>query len=229
MGKILIEERQLVVPGEELADGMDYLPGDGAFREKDKILSFKVGLAHIDNRLLKVIPLGGRYMPKEGDVVIGQIVEVGMFGWRIDFGWPFFASLPLKEGSREYIPSGADLTQYHKIGDYIACKMIRVSGNKIIDVSMKYPGAKTLSNGRLIKVKPTRVPRIIGKQGSMVTLVKDKTGCFIIVGQNGYIWLYGGEPDKQLLASRAIRMIEEEAHEGGLTEKIEAFLAKESK
>jgi len=226
-GKLLIEERQLVVPGEELAQGIDYLPGGGSFRDGDKILSMKVGLVHLDNRLVKVIPLGGKYLPKEGDVVIGKVVEVGLFGWRIDFGWPFFASLNLKEGSREYIPNGADLTQYHRIGDYLACKLIRVSGSKIIDVSMKFPGTKNLNNGRLMEVKPTRVPRIIGKQGSMITLVKDATECYITVGQNGYIWISGDDPEKQLLAEKAIRLIEKEAHEEGLTDKVSAFLGKE--
>jgi exosome complex component RRP4 len=229
MGKVLIEERQLVVPGQELAEGMDHLPGNGAFREDDKIYSSKVGLAHVDNRLLKVIPLGGKYLPKEGDVIIGKVIEIGLFGWRIDFGWSFFATLPLKEGSREYIPNGADLSQYYKIGDYVACKITRVVGSKVIDVSAKYPGTKRLTNGRLISVKPTRVPRIIGKQGSMVSLVKEKTGVFIIVGQNGNVWIFGGEPEGQLKAIEAIRLIEKEAHEGGLTEKVSAFLDKGSK
>ncbi len=229
MGKILIEERKLVVPGEELAEGMDYLPGEGAFREDDKILAFEVGLAHVDNRLLKVIPLGGKYKPKEGDMVIGKVVDIGMYGWRIDFGWPFFATVPLKDGSRDFIPNGADLSQYYSVGDYVACKITKVVGSKIIDASMKLPGAKKLTNGRLIEVQPTRVPRIIGKQGSMISLIKEHTDCFIVVGQNGYVWISGSEPDKQLLAVKAIRQVEKEAHGEGLTDKISDFLKKESK
>jgi exosome complex component RRP4 len=229
MGKILVKERQLVVPGEELAEGMDYLPGEGAFRENDKILALKVGLAYVDNRLLKVIPLGGKYLPKDGDTVIGKIVDIGMYGWRVDFGWPFFATIPLRDGSRDFIPNGADLSQYYALGEYVSCKITKVIGSKIIDASMKLPGTKKLTNGRLIKVQPTRVPRIIGKQGSMISLIKEHTDCFIVVGQNGYVWISGSEPDKQLLAVKAIRLVEEEAHGEGLTDKISAFLKKESK
>ena len=229
MGKILVEERQLVIPGEELAEGIDNLPGEGAFREDDKIYSLKVGLAHLDNRLMKVIPLGGKYLPKEGDVVIGKVVDITMHGWRVDFGWPFFATIMLREGSREFIPNGADLTQYYDFGDYLAFKIIKVNGSKILDGSMKVPGAKKLTNGRLIEVQPTRVPRIIGKQGSMISLIKEHTDCFIVVGQNGYVWISGGEPDKQLLAVKAIRQVEKEAHGEGLTDKISEFLKKESK
>jgi len=229
MGKILIEERQVVVPGEELAEGMDYLPGDGSFRDGEKIYAQKVGLAQIDNRLLKVIPLGGKYFPKEGDVVIGRIVDIGMYGWRVDFGWPFYATIPLKDGSRDFIPNGVDLTQYYSYGEYVACKITKVNGSKIIDASMKLPGTKKLSNGRLIEVQPTRVPRIIGKQGSMISLIKESTNCFIVVGQNGFVWISGGEPKDHLLAVKAIRLIEQEAHGEGLTEKISEFFKKESK
>jgi len=189
----------------------------------------KVGLAHIDNRLLKVIPLGGKYTPKDGDTIIGKIVDIGMFGWRVNFGWAFFATIPLKDGSRDFIPNGADLSQYYAIGDYVAAKITKVVGSKIIDASMKLPGTKKLTNGRLIEVQPTRVPRIIGKQGSMISLIKEHTDCFIVVGQNGYVWISGSEPDKQLLAVKAIRQVEKDAHGEGLTDKISAFLKKESK
>ena len=228
MGKILVEERQLVVPGEELAEGIDYLPGDGAFREDDKIFAMKVGLAHLDKRLMKVIPLGGKYLPKEGDVVIGKVVDITMHGWRVDFGWPFFATIMLREGSRDFIPNGADLTQYYDFGDYLAFKITKVKGSKIIDGSMKFPGTRKLTNGRMINVQPTRVPRIIGKQGSMISLIKDATGCFIVVGQNGNVWISGGEPEKQLLAIRSIKLVEKEAHGEGLTDKISKFLKENS-
>lgn len=224
MGKILVEERQLVIPGEELAEGIDNLPGEGAFREDDKIYSLKVGLAHLDNRLMKVIPLGGKYLPKEGDVVIGKVVDITMHGWRVDFGWPFFATIMLREGSREFIPNGADLTQYYDFGDYLAFKIIKVNGSKILDGSMKVPGAKKLTNGRLIEVQPTRVPRIIGKQGSMIKMLKEGSGCDILVGQNGLVWIKNENPEKQMLMVNAIKKIESESHKSGLTEKIQTLL-----
>ena len=46
---ILVKERDIVVPGQELADGMDYLPSEGAFREGDKIISSKLGLFNLCN------------------------------------------------------------------------------------------------------------------------------------------------------------------------------------
>ncbi len=229
MGNILVEEREVVVPGQELADGMDYLPSEGAFREGDKIISSKLGLFNLDGRLIKVIPLGGKYIPKKNDTVIGKISDVGHSNWRIDIGWAFDVMVHLREGSREYIPNDADLTKYYDIGDLVVAKIINVNSPKIIDASLKMPGCKKLGVGRVIDVEPSRVPRIIGKQGSMITLIKNATGCNIIVGQNGKVWISGADSKMERIAERAIRKIEEEAHSEGLTDKINEFLSKECK
>lgn len=229
MGKILVEEREVVVPGQELADGMDYLPSEGAFREGDKIISSKLGLFNLDGRLIKVIPLGGKYIPKKNDSVIGKISDVGHSYWRVDIGWAFDIMVPLREGSREFIPNDADLSKYYDIGDLVVAKIINVASPKIIDASLKMPGCRKLGLGRVIDVESSRVPRIIGKQGSMITLIKNATGCNIIVGQNGKVWISGPNSKMERIAEMAIRKIEEEAHSEGLTDKINEFLSKECK
>ena len=99
--------------------------------------------------------------------------------------------------------------------------------SKIIDASLKMPGCRKLGTGRLIEVESSRVPRIIGKKGSMVTMIKQATNCRIIVGQNGWVWV-DGEPDKENIAVHAIRKIEDESHLSGLTERIKEFLEKET-
>jgi len=74
-----------------------------------------------------------------------------------------------------------------------------------------------------IKVNPFKVPRIIGKQGSMVTIIKQATNCQVVVGQNGLIWLEG-TPQDEVKAVSAIKKIEKESHMPGLTERIKKFL-----
>ena len=226
---ILVKEREIVVPGQELADGMDYLPSEGAFREGDKIISSKLGLFNLDGRLVKVIPLGGRYVPKKNDTVIGRVSDVSFSSWRIDIGWAFDIMVPLREGSREFIPNDADLSKYYGPGDLVVAKILKVVSTKIVDASMKMPGCRKLGSGRVIQVESSRVPRVIGKQGSMITMIKEATGCNIIVGQNGTIWISGEDPAKERLAENAIRKIEAEAHSEGLTDNINNFLKKESK
>ena len=73
-----------------------------------------------------------------------------------------------------------------------------------------------------MRINPAKVPRLIGKEGSMINMIKDKTGCRINVGQNGRIWLDGGETEACL---KAISMIEEGAAVEGLTDRVAAFLS----
>ena len=103
-----------------------------------------------------------------------------------------------------------------------------VTSQKLIDVTMKGPGLRKLVGGRIIEVNTNKVPRIIGKQGSMVTMIKDATGCKITVGQNGLIWI-DGEPKMELIAVKTIKKIAQESHLSGLTDKIKAYLEKETK
>jgi exosome complex component RRP4 len=136
--------------------------------------------------------------------------------------------LSMKEATSQFIPRGADLTKFYDINDYVSCKVINVTSQKLVDVTMKGMGLRKLQGGRAIEVASNKVPRIVGKQGSMVSMIKDATKCNIMVGQNGLIWI-SGTPEGELLAVEAIRKIEEESHLSGLTDKIKEFLEKSNK
>jgi len=228
MAKILVKDKEVVVPGEELAEGMDNLPGNGTYRNGDHILAARMGLVNIDGRAIKIIPLSGRYLPKKNDTIIGNVIDVTMNGWRLETNSAYTAMLTLKDATTEFIQRGADLTKYFKLGDYVVAKVINVTSQKLVDLTTKGPGLRRLYGGRVIHVNCNKVPRIIGKKGSMVTMIKDTTGCRITVGQNGVIWVQG-EPDKELLAVETIKKIEKESHIAGLTDKISKFLEKKSK
>ena len=88
-------------------------------------------------------------------------------------------------------------------------------------------GLRKLTNGTVLKVNTNKVPRIIGKQGSMVSMIKDATGCRVTVGQNGLVYV-DGEPSKEVIVIKAIKKIEAESHTSGLTDKIKVFLEKET-
>lgn len=224
MSEVLIKDKEIAVPGEALAKGMDYLPGQGTYREGEVIRASKLGLASVDGRAIKIIALSGRYVPKRGDTIIAQVKELLMSGWRVNTFSAYSALLGLKEATSEFIPHGADLRKYFDIGDYMVCKITNVTPQKLVDLSTKGPGLRKLTGGRIVKVNCNKVPRIIGKKGSMVSMIKQATGCKIIVGQNGLVWILGEEPDKELLAIETIRKIEDESHISGLTDKIKAFL-----
>lgn len=228
MGKLLLKDKSIVVPGEEIALGMDYLPGYGTYREKDKIISSRLGLLNIEGRALKIIPLSGQYIPKKNDTIIVNVIDVSFSGWRVDTNSAYSAMLSLKDATSDFIVRGSDLTRFFNVGDYMVCKVTNVTSQKLVDITTKGPGLRKLRGGRVIKTNQSKVPRIIGKRGSMVSMIKQATGCNIIVGQNGIIWM-DGLPEKELIAVKTIRMIEKESHLTGLTDKIKKFLEKETK
>ena len=221
---LLTEEKNVVIPGQLLAEGMDYLPAQGTYREGENIYASQLGITNLSGRLIKIIPLTGRYIPKAGDFVIGKVNNINFSSWSVDIDYAYEAQLSLKEATSEFIERGEDLSQYFNFGDIIMAKIINVTPSKAIDLSMKGPGLRKLTQGRIIRIASPKVPRVIGKQGSMISLIKELTCCRISVGQNGLIWLAGNDLASEALAISAIDLIDKEAHTEGLTERVKEFL-----
>jgi exosome complex component RRP4 len=220
---LLVKEKDIVVPGEAVAEGLDYLPGPFTYRLNDRVIAKRVGVVSVEGRAVKLLPLSGRYLPKIGDVVIGRVYDIVMSGWLIDLNCAYNSMLNSKDVPR-FIRKGEDLTRYYDVGDYLRVQIFNVTSQNLVDVSMKEPGLMKLTGGRVIKINPNKVPRVIGKQGSMISLIKEKTGTMINVGQNGLVWIKGNTPEDELRAVNAITKIEGEAHLEGLTERITQFL-----
>lgn len=224
MSEILIKSKDIVVPGEIVAKGMDFLPSFGTYRNGENIHASMLGRAKVDGKVIKLIPLSGRYIPRKGDTIIGKVYDILISGWRLDTNCANSAVLSLQEATSDFIKRGADLTQYFNIDDYVVCTIINITSQKLIDVSANGPGLRKLTNGRVFEVTPFKVPRIIGKQGSMVSMIKDATGSKITVGQNGRIWVFNEDPHKEITTVEAIKFVEENSHVDGLTDKVKNFL-----
>ncbi|MEM3374095.1 MAG: exosome complex RNA-binding protein Rrp4 [Candidatus Woesearchaeota archaeon] len=227
--ELKVKEKDIVCPGEILAEGMSYLPGQGMYRQGNYIIASRLGLIKIEGKVIKIIPLSGKYLPKTGDVIIGRIKDVNINGWVVDTNSAYPAMLSMKDGTSDFIRRGSDLTRYFDIGDYILTKIINVTSQNLIDLTMKGPGLRKLEDGRILKVAASKVPRIIGKQGSMVSMLKKATNCNIIVGQNGIVWIKGINPKDEILTVETIQKIERESHLSGLTDRIKEFLEKNGK
>lgn len=215
------EIKEVVLPGEFLTERKGRKIGKGVYFEDDKIYSKVLGIPRIDSDEISVIPLSGVYIPTVGDKVIAVITSVEISGWSVDINSPYDAFLPLSEGVDEYVDSRSDLSRYFDVNDIIICMISRVTKKKVIQASMRDYSSRKLRGGIIIKVTPSKVPRIIGKGGSMINLIKNKTNCEIITGQNGIVWIRGENKDK---AIEVILTIEKESHIIGLTEKIEKML-----
>ncbi len=212
----------IVLPGDFLDERKGRKIGKGAYWEGEKVFAKVLGIAKIEPDYISVIPLSGEYLPSVGDRVIGTIEEVQISGWFVNINSPYMAFLPVSEGVSEFFDiRQTDISRFFDKGNIISCRVSKVTKTKTVQVTMNDVGARKLFGGIILKVTPSKVPRMIGKDGSMVNLIKSKTGCDISIGQNGVVWIRGENKSK---AIEAILTIEKESHVAGLTEKIEKML-----
>jgi len=216
-----IENRNLVLPGDHIAEG-DYLLGEGTFREGTGVYSSVLGLLDAKESFVKVIPLKGKYIPKPRDLLIGVVTDIAFSMWSLNINSHYSGVLSVANGCERYVDLNSEkLSDIYAIGDVVLAKVDNVSESLVAGLTMKDRGLYKLNDGKLIEISPTKVPRVIGKKGTMIQMLKDMTGCRIVVGQNGRIWISGVNVS---LAVEAIRLIEKNAHKQGLTDEIQAFL-----
>jgi exosome complex component RRP4 len=211
--------REIVIPGEVIADGT-FLPGEGTEKRNGKIVALRYGLKEESEKLVKIIPLSGVYSPRRNNIVIGKVEMITFNGWVIDIGIGENAFLTLMEVPR-YVNKN-DLEEVMGIGDMVVAKIWGIN-KRGIDLSLKSRGLGKIEEGIIININPNKVPRVIGKEGSMISLIKEETGCQITVGQNGIIWIKGDDVEKEIKAKEAINFIVEKSFVPGLTEEIKKF------
>lgn len=220
------EPKQIVTPGDLLAEG-EYLAGENTYVENKKIYSSRLGLVEYDNKKVNVVALKAFYIPRIGDLVIGTVTEVGFNGWTIDINAPYLAFLrPSDVLSRPFKPQKDELSQVLNVGDLVVAKIISYDRSHDPQLTVAEPGLGKITRGQILKITPTKIPRVIGKKGSMITMIKDETGCQIILGLNGVVLITGKTLEDEQAALVAIRKIEEESHTSGLTDRITQMLKK---
>jgi exosome complex component RRP4 len=224
---ILLEKRQLVTPGDLIAEG-EYIAGENTFMEKGKIYAARVGIVEYETKRIDVVALKAFYVPRSGDIVIGTITEVGFNGWTVDINSPYIALLRASDVlSRPFKPQKDDLPQVLDAGDLIVAKIVSYDRTHDPQLTVAEPGLGKITRGQILKITPTKIPRVIGRKGSMISTIKQETGCNIILGLNGVVLITGKTLEDEQLAMRAILKIEQESHTTGLTDRITQMLKDE--
>lgn len=195
---------RVVLPGETVAGQPMAMPG--CYVSDGKTIASVISLM----RDGKLIPLKGEYLPTAGDYVVGVVVEERFSGYSVELHSPYLGNISSRETRYQF-----------KTGDLVSAQIAEVNEiNEAILVD-----ERPLGIGTIIEVDYVKVPRIIGRNGSMLEMIKQFTGTDLFVGKNGRIFLRGGNT---ALASLAIMKINSEAHISGLTDRIKEFLEKES-
>jgi len=200
-------KKKIVVPGELLTEERKKV-GQHVFLENGKVYSDCLGIYYSDADTAAVIPLHGKYIPNTSDLIIGIVVSETYAGYIVDINSFYYSFVP-KEMFREQLKKGA----------IISAKIVDV--NEINEADLD--DVRVFYGGELIDILPVKVPRVIGKQGSMLELLKKWTQTTMVVGRNGRIWAKGGNIG---LSVQAIKKIEREAHLSNLTNSVEDFLKK---
>ncbi len=218
---VYFQKREVVVPGQLLAEGR-YRSSFGTYEEGGKIYSSLMGLAELRGNTVKVVALEGAYIPKEGDLVIGVITLVAGNNWKVDIGGPYGASLHANNALRR--PYSDDISEYMDTGDVISAEVSTFDRQTGPFLSMKGRGLEVLEGGMILQVSPAKIPRIIGRRGSMINMINDHLRIDSVVGQNGRIWIKTSDVRKLRLAIKAFRTIEAQAHTSNLTDRINKML-----
>ena len=201
-------KRKLVVPGEVVTKEQKKL-GSHVFLSEGKIVSDALGFISESEEYVSVVPLEGKYIPHVGDLIVGVIASEKLSGYTVDVN-----------SINESFVSKKEFRDNLKEGTFISAKVSDVDTLNEADLE----NIRVFYGGEIIKVSPVRVPRIIGKNSSMLNVIKDATQTNLMVGRNGIVWMNGGN---KALAVQAIRLVEEEAHLSNLTAKVTDFLKKE--
>lgn len=216
---IHVKNKEIVVPGELIATG-NFRTQFGIEKDGENIYSTIVGVAYIDSEkdYIKIVPLEGKYIPRGGDSVIGMVEDLALKKAILDINSAHKGILDIRDATMN---RNAEIANFFSVGDIIYAKVYNVSGS--VALNAKPPYGK-LHGGRLIHISSTKIPRVIGKKGSMISTIKKYTECKVYVGQNGTIWVKGNDERMEDLALKAIEIINIESHISGLTERITKFL-----
>lgn len=221
----LFENRDLVVPGDVLYEGR-IKTGDNTHRTQGKVIATRVGLVDYNRGMVSVIALEAGFNPLVGDMVIGNVVDIELGYWVVDIDAPENAVLNVPEAIDAPFRSDIDMPRILDIGDTIVAKIVDMDRRRTPILSILGRGLGKLEEGFIIRITPSKIPRLIGKKGSMVNMILKETGCNIVIGQNGRVLIQGKTREQEEMAVSVIHKIENEAHIPGLTNRVQAYLSK---
>lgn len=214
--------RTIVLPGTPVGDMKSKMPGKGTFKEGSTIYAARLGILNDRGKYINIVPLSGVYDPQGGDIVIGTVLDAMRNAWMMDINAPYPAFLNV-DNVPWRVDSG-ETARYLKMGDVAIVTVTGVDESRSIDLSMICKACRKVDGGLIIDIQPSKIPRVIGKNSSMLNVLKEKTKCWIFVGQNGRIWIKGDDSQVRRLVN-VIHIIENESHTEGLTHRITTMLS----
>ena len=216
--------RKYVIPGDVVTTG-PFRPDQNVILDGDRIISTTIGISEIYNDSVKVISLTGKYIPKINDLVIGKVISHTSLSWELDINSCYVGFLPAQDVfGRNFSAHADDLTSKLKSGDLVAIRIANFDRTRDPLVTVSDRDLGKIETGDLVEIPPSKVPRLIGKRGSMIQTIEMATKAVITIGQNGLIVVSCESPEGLLKAKKAIQMINEKTHVANLTDQVKEML-----
>ena len=217
-------KRKYVIPGDLITTG-PFRPEQNVILEGDKIISTTIGISEIYDDAVKVITLTGKYIPKIDDLVIGKINSHTSLSWELDINSCYVGFLPAQDVfGRDFSAHADELSSKLKTGDLVAARIANFDRTRDPLVTISDRDLGKIDSGVLVKISPSKVPRLIGKKGSMIQMIEMATDAAVTIGQNGWVVISCESPEGLLKAKKAIEMVNEKAHVANLTDQIKEML-----
>uniref|UniRef100_A0A1B6D3W3 Uncharacterized protein n=1 Tax=Clastoptera arizonana TaxID=38151 RepID=A0A1B6D3W3_9HEMI len=184
-------------PGEKITNDTGFLRGHGTYKEGEDLKASVAGVMERVNKLILVRPLKTRYNGEVGDVVVGRITELQQKRWKVDTSARLDSilmlssvNLPGGELRRRSSEDEQMMRKYLQEGDLISAEVQNIFTDGSLSLHTRSLKYGKLAQGVLVKVFPGLVKRCKTHFHNL------DCGASIILGNNGYIWIYPTEPDE---------------------------------
>ena len=214
---------RFVLPGDVISNGSSSLK-QNVILEGDKLVSTTIGFTENNDGAVDVIALTGLYTSEVDDLVIGKIVSHNSLSWEVNINSSYRAMLPASDiFGKDYSPSRDDLSLKLITGDIVLARIVNSDSRRPL-ITINGQNLGKIDDGELIKISPAKVPRLIGKHGSMIQSIEESTGASITIGQNGWVIFKSDNPISLKNAIASIKMADLILHDDNLEEKIQNML-----
>jgi len=217
-------KRKYVLPGDVITTG-PFRPEQNVTQDGDRIVATAIGISEIYDDTVRVIPLTGKYIPKINDLVIGKVISHTSLSWELNINSCYVGFLPATDVfGRDFSAHADELTSKLDKGDLVAARIANFDRTRDPLVTIADRDLGKIESGELVEISASKVPRLIGKRGTMIQTIEVATGATITIGQNGWVVVSCENSGGLLKAIKAIRMVDEQAHIANLTDRIKSML-----
>ncbi|KAI4871684.1 hypothetical protein NFI96_031104 [Prochilodus magdalenae] len=174
------DSKHLVVPGDVITSDTGFMRGHGTYMDDEKLTASVAGEVERVNKLICVRPLKTRFNGEVGDVVVGRITEVQQKRWKVETNSRLDSVLLL---SSVNLPGG----------ELFKAEVQSVFSDGALSLHTRSLKYGKLGQGVLVQVSPSLVKR------QKTHFHNLPCGASIILGNNGFIWLYPtpGQQDEE--------------------------------